>query len=132
MNELIARLKAIEEYTKDIHYNVRGLTAIELHKYADEVGEDLSEFQDSIKEICLLGNDKEPLSSKEYMQRAIMLIPELPKDDKEKFKKLSDIIDTTLKYIQELDLSNVADANLIGGIAENLQKSKGLINLIIE
>lgn len=132
MNELIARLQAIKEFAKDIHYGVRGITAISLHKFADDIAENIPEYIDSIKEVCLLGNNKEPLSSKDYMRRAIILIPELPSDDKEKFVKMQDLILTTLNYIQDMELNRLADENLIGNIAENLKKSVGLINLIIE
>ena len=132
MNELIALLMAIREFAKDIHYNVRGLSAISLHKYADEVSEDLSEYIDSIKEICLLGNYQEPLSSKDYLRRAVALIPNLPKEDKDKYKELQRLIADALTHIQNMELNRVADANLIGNIAENLQKSVGLINLILE
>lgn len=131
MNRLIVQLMVIREFCKDIHYNVSGLCAISLHKYADEVQENISEYIDSIKEICLLGMGQRPLTSKEYMQEAVNNMFELPASDKEKFEMLHDILQDTINLIQDMQL-NKAEDNLLSTIAEDLQKSVGLINLIIE
>lgn len=131
MNRLIVQLMVIREFCKDIHYNVSGLSAISLHKYADEVQENISEYIDSIKEICLLGMGQRPLTSKEYMQEAINNMFEVPVSDKEKFEVLQDILQDTINLIQDMQL-NKAEDNLLSTIAEDLQKSVGLINLIIE
>lgn len=130
-NELIAKLLAIKEFSKDIHYNVNGECAISLHKFADEVGEDMSGFIDDIKENILLGHNKRPLGSKEYMQRAIILIPDVKGDNKANYQLMMNLIDETLNYIDTINSFDKGSENLIGNIAENLQKSKGLINLII-
>lgn len=132
INRLISNLMVIREFAKDIHYNVSGLPAISLHKYADAVQDGLSDYIDELKEVCLLGNNKRPLTSKEYMQEAIKFIPLLPADDKIKFQALQNIIIETLNFIKGMENLSTADANLIGNIAEHLQKSVGLINLIIE
>ena len=132
MNELIALLIAIKEFAKDIHYNVKGLTAIENHKFADEISDGLDDFIDEIKEICLLGMNLRPLSSKEYMQRALILIPELPKDDKEKFEAIQELINNALNQIEKMEELNHACNSVVDAIAQHLQKYKGLINLILE
>lgn len=132
INQLILHLIIIREFAKDIHYNVSGLSAISLHKYVDEIQDGLSDYIDELKEVCLLGKNIRPLSSKEYMQEAIKYIPDLPDDDKEKFKVLQNVINDALTLINNLTNLSVADSNLIGNIAEHLQKSVGLINLIIE
>ena len=131
MNRLIVQLMVIREFCKDIHYNVSGLSAISLHKYADEIQENISEYIDSIKEICLLGMGQRPLTSKEYMQEAVNNMFDLPASDKEKFEVLHDILKDTINLIQDMQL-NRAEDNLLSTIAEDLQKSVGLINLIIE
>ena len=132
MNELIALLIAIKEFAKDIHYNVKGLTAIENHKFADEIFDGIDDFIDEIKEVCLLGVNLRPLTSKEYMQRALLLIPDLPEDDKKKFEVMQELIDRALNIIEDMDELNHANNSVIDKIAEHLQKYKGLINLILE
>ena len=132
INRLISNLMVIREFAKDIHYNVSGLSAISLHKYADEVQDGLSDYIDELKEVCLLGNNKRPLSSKEYMQETIKHIPDIPDNDDLKFFTLQSLIAETLVVIEAMNDLSTADANLVGNIAEKLKKSVGLINLIIE
>lgn len=132
MNNLICRLLAIKEFCKDIHYSVYGLEAISLHKFADEVQENINDYIDELKEVCLLGNNFKPLASKEYMQQAILLIPDCPKDNKEKFEVLKGLIGVTLDNLPKTETTKEAVNSILDKIAEDLQKSVGLINLIIE
>ena len=132
MNNLICRLLAIKEFCKDIHYSVYGLEAISLHKFADQVQANISDYIDEIKEVCLLGNNFKPLASKEYMQQAITIIPDCPKDNKEKFEVLKGLIGVTLDNLPKTTMTKEAESSIFDKIAEDLQKSVGLINLIIE
>lgn len=133
MNELIALLIAIKEFAKDIHYTVHGLTMYGNHIFADFIHEDIDNFIDDIKEDCLLGKGLRPLASKEYLQKAISILPEsLLNDDKDNFTSMLGIIDNALDAINKMDNLSKGDENLIGAIAQRLQKIKGLINLSLE
>ena len=66
------------------------------------------------------------------MQRALLLIPDLPEDDKKKFEVMQELIDRALNIIEDMDELNHANNSVIDKIAEHLQKYKGLINLILE
>lgn len=133
MNELIAQLIAIREFAKDIHYTVHGLTMYGNHIFADFIHDEIDNFIDDIKEDCLLGMELRPLPSKEYLQKAISILPEpLLNDDKDNFISMLGIIDNTLDLINKMDNLSKGEENLVGAIAQRLQKVKGLINLSLE
>ena len=74
-----------------------------------------------------------PLLSKEYLQKAISILPEpLLNDDKGNFMSMLGIIDNTLDLINKMDNLSKGEENLVGAIAQRLQKVKGLINLSLE
>jgi hypothetical protein len=95
---------------------------------ADRVQDNLNEYIDQIKEICILGADKETLPSSEYLKKAIELIPEISEDDKDSFLSLKKLIIKTLKHIEGIKNLTSGESNLIGAIAQDLQNSLGLIN----
>jgi len=132
INELISYLIAIKEFSKDIHYTCHSQSFYGKHLLADRVQEEIDGFIDELKETALLGADERPLQSKEYLQRAITLIPDiLLKDDKQNFIELHNLIIKTLDLIQGVEANRATNA-LLDNIASNLQQSKGLINLQIE
>lgn len=131
IDSLIVSLIVIKEFSKDIHYTSHGEAFYAKHLLVDKFN-----FDDSIDlliECCLLGNDERPKPSKEYLNLAGGYIPE-PKenDDKHNFEVLSGIIEGTLNQISMMQNLSKADENVIGGIAQDLQQYKGLINLQVE
>lgn len=128
-NILIEYLLAVQNFAKDIHYTSTGEAAYSKHLLADRVQENLYDFIDKIKEVCILGNDTPPLPSGEYLSRATSKIPQLGETDRENFKSLQSLIISTLSHIEKIDDITTGEANLIGNIAEDLQNNLGLINL---
>lgn len=128
INKLIILLIAIQNYCKDIHYNSKGEAFYSKHLLVDRVQENISENIDKIKELFFLADDKEPLSSKEYLISASKLIPDIASDDKESFNRLLGLLLITIKDIESLKDLTKGEENLIGAIAEDLQASIGLIN----
>lgn len=129
LNKLISLLIAIQNYSKDIHYNCIGKEAYSWHLLADRVQENLSDYIDRLKEY-MLGCDISPLSSKEYLANAIEIIPDIQKDIILSFTKMQNLIVGTLNVIEETKLNKAGD-NLISEIADNLTNSNGIINLVI-
>lgn len=131
IDNLIVSLIAIDNFSKDIHYTAHGSAFYAKHLFADKFNFD--ESIDLLKECCLLGKDERPLASVDYLQRAINLlaIPE-ENNDKKNFETLGDLIIRALQQIQDMQDLTKADENVIGGIAQDLQQYKGLINLQIE
>ena len=131
IDNLIVQLITIKEFSKDIHYTCHGEAFYAKHLLVDKFN-----FDDSIdllKECVLLGNDERPKTSKEYLELAAenLKIPDVA-DDRNNFTTLIDFINIALITINSMvDLSK-ADENVIGGIAQDLQQYKGLINLQIE
>ena len=128
-NILIEYLLAVQNFAKDIHYTSTGEAAYSKHLLADRVQENLYDFIDKIKEVCILGNDTPPLPSGEYLSRATSKIPQLGETDRENFRSLQALIINTLSHIEKIDDITTGEANLIGNIAEDLQNNLGLINL---
>ena len=127
INNLIFFLIAIQNFCKDIHYNSKGDAFYSKHLLVDRIQENLADYIDRIKEVCILGNDEKTLPSGEYLSRATSLIPEIANKDLNNFKSLEKLLVTTLAIIEELP-GTKGEENLYGAIAEDLQNSLGLIN----
>lgn len=131
IDNLIVNLIAIKEFSYDIHYTAHGSAFYAKHIFVEKFN--FNESIDLLKECCLLGRGLRPLASVEYLQRAInkLSIPE-ENDDNRNFKVLESMISGTLRIIETIQDLTKADENVIGGIAQDLQQYKGLINLQIE
>ena len=119
---------AIQNFCKDIHYNAKGEAFYSKHLLADRVQDNISDYIDRIKEVCILGNDEKTLPSGEYLSRATSLIPQVSHNDKDNFKSLEKLIVNTLAFIEQFKNNTKGEENLYGAIAEDLQNSLGLIN----
>lgn len=128
INKIIFLLTAISNFAKDIHYNCKGDAFYSKHILCDRISENIYGYIDSIKEVYFLARLEEPLLSKEYLKNAISYIPEISNFDSDNFTALANLITATLKEIQQLTELTIAEENLFGNIAENLQGSLGLIN----
>lgn len=124
-NNLIVHLTAISNYAKDIHYNCTGDNFYGNHLFADRIAENLSDYIDQIKEICLLGHKVKPLHSSEYLEQAANLIPE-----EINFSQMSELLLNTLMIIESISNLSKGDENLLGAIAQDLQNNIGLINIM--
>lgn len=132
ITNLIIHLIAIENFCKDIHYNSKGEAFYAKHLLADRVQDNISEYLDQIKEICILGSDEKTLPSGEYLSRATSLIPQIQQKDNDNFKSLENLIVTTLELLEDMKESTKGEENLYGNIAQDLQNSLGLIYRQIE
>ncbi len=133
INNLIAYLLAIANFAKDIHYCAHGESFYAKHLLADRIQENIYEFIDKLKEICLLGNDIEPLNSSEYLKQAAQIIPlKNPNDDKANFIEMKDLLIETLGLIEKMENPTKGEENLIGNIAQDIQNNLGLINLQVK
>lgn len=128
INNLICSLIALQNFCKDIHYTAKGDAFYSKHLLVDRVQDNISDYIDRIKEICILGNDEKTLPSGEYLSRATSLIPELENNDKQNFGSLQNLIVNILTLIQSIEPTTKGEDNLYGAIAEDLQNSLGLIN----
>jgi len=132
-NKLILYLLAVANFAKDIHYSCHGESFYGKHLFADRIQENLYKYIDQIKEICLLGNDIEPLSSIEYLRKAADIIPvKNPNDDKVNFKEMQNLMIETLGLIDNMENMTKGEENLIGNIAQDIQNNLGLINLQVK
>ena len=131
-NNLIINLITVQLVANDIHYLCHGEAFYGKHIFVDEIK--FNDEIDSIKEVCLLGRGIRPLQNVEYY-KAYVLEKALTLDernDKANFIKLQETIEKALNVIDSLKDLSRGEENLIGNIAEKLQKFKGLLNLQIE
>lgn len=127
INTLISYLIAIKQFSKDIHYNCVGDDFYGKHLFADRIGENIEEYIDLLKEVCLLGHGVKTLASSRYLQMAIEFIPELGEN---MFAEMQQLILKTLAQIEFINKNaSVGDLNLLGTIAQELQNMLGLINV---
>lgn len=124
INNLIIALLIIANYAKDIHYNCPGTAFYGNHLFVDKISENMYEYIDQLKEICLLGRGIKPLNSSEYLEEAYSKIPEAIS-----FENMRGILADTLNFIEELQDLSRGEENLIGDIAQDVQNSIGLLNI---
>ena len=98
IDNLIVYLMTISSYAKDIHYNCAGENFYGNHLFADRINDNLNEFIDQLKEICLLGHNIKPLNSSEYLKRAS---DSVPKDIS--FSLMSELMLNTLSLIETIE-----------------------------
>lgn len=124
-DSLIFHLLAIANYAKDIHYNCVGANFYGNHLFADRFIENIYEYIDQIKEVCLLGHQIKPKKSSEYLKEAAQIIP-LEID----FKLMRELMLNTLNVIESIVNISKGDENLLGAIAQDVQNNVGLINIM--
>ena len=126
IDKLIVHLLAISNYAKDIHYNCTGANFYGNHIFADRIQENLSEYIDQLKEICLLGHNLKTLPSRVYLTEAAQIIP-----DGADFGRIRAIMIDTLKIVEQIKDVSKGDENLLGAIAQDIQNNIGLINIML-
>lgn len=124
-DSLIFHLLAIANYAKDIHYNCAGANFYGNHLFADRFIENIYEYIDQIKEVCLLGHQIKPKKSSEYLKEAAQIIP-LEID----FKLMRELMLNTLNVIESIVNISKGDENLLGAIAQDIQNNVGLLNIM--
>lgn len=127
MLDILARLTAIQQYAKDIHYTATGDQFYAVHLLADRVADGLDDFSDSIKETHYLGGGELPPQSKEILRVAEAYIPVLT-DTKSDLTRLAGLISSTLDALGETMGNGRADASILDNIAQDLKLKLGLIN----
>ena len=126
IDNLIVHLLAVSNYAKDIHYNCTGANFYGNHIFADRINDNLAEYIDQLKEICLLGHNLKTLPSKVYLSEAAQIIP-----DGADFGKIRAIMIDTLKIVEQIKDVSKGDENLLGAIAQDIQNNIGLINIML-
>lgn len=128
MEKLLSLLFALKFASADVHYYVKGDNFWGDHKFADDIREDIDEWVDGINEVCFLGTDKETPYSKDIIRDSINYIPARVSDSKQMFINLRKLIFDILAHIESiLPDCSAGEANLLGGIAQDLQQRYGLI-----
>lgn len=125
IDNLICYLLAIANYAKDIHYNCGGASFYGQHLLADRFVDNLYDYIDQLKEICLLGHGIKPLSSREYLKDAADLIPQ-----DISFVLMQSLMLIPMQIIEDAQGISKGDENLLGAIAQDLQNNVGLINIM--
>lgn len=126
--KLLAMLIALKYASKDIHYSVKGDSFYSDHLFADTLNGDIDTWVDDINEVCFLGELIKAPYSKEVLIQAVDYLPPYLDDTKRHFQNYMDLVKEVLTYI-ESNINNVSacEANLVGGIAQDLQQRFGLL-----
>ena len=126
IDSLICYLLAIANYAKDIHYNFPGASFYGQHLLADRFADNLYDYIDQLKEICLLGHGSQPQHSSWYLRTAVDLIPESVD-----FRLIKDLMLNALQVIETIEGISKGDENLLGAIAQDIQNNIGLLNIML-
>lgn len=126
IDQIICYILAIANFAKDIHYTCK---SISIHKFMDDIEDNLYDFIDLIKETCFLADNTLPLPSTEYLSRATNILPPIRNLDKENLTELKNLIMQVLEELQTVDNTSRGENSLFDNIAQDLQKKLGLLNL---
>lgn len=131
MIKLIAIFMAIRGYAKDIHYSVSGKTMYGEHIFADVIEENPdNDILDEMKEVFFLGRNYSVPDSVLLTKESVKYYPPKSSDDDSNWLQLRNLIAKAMFIIEQSSpMLTIGEANLIGGIAQELQKNIGLINL---
>ena len=132
VNKLICFLVALANYSKDLHYSVKGPAMYGKHIFADLLEDDIYDFIDDIKENILLGSRVEPLASKVYLELAAKEIPDIDSDDKVNFERISQLVEKTRDFANGITFEKRGYNSLLDGVCEHLDKCAGLLWLQIK
>lgn len=128
--KLISICMAIRGYAKDIHYSAQGKNMYGEHIFADVVESPDADILDELKEVCFLGRNYRVPESSFLMQESIKYYPAKTNDDSQNWSFLRSLIAQAMFIIEQISQQATAgEANIIGAIAQELQKNIGLINL---
>ena len=128
--KLISICMAIRGYAKDIHYSAQGNNMYGEHIFADVVESPDADILDELKEVCFLGRNYRVPESSFLMQESIKYYPAKTNDDSQNWSFLRSLIAQAMFIIEQISQQATAgEANIIGAIAQELQKNIGLINL---
>lgn len=126
--KLLSMLFALKFGSADVHYYVKGDDFWGDHKLADEVRDGIDDWIDSINEVCFLGLDKEAPYSKDIIAKSMEYIPVKASESKQMFINLRKLIFDILSHIESiLPDCSAGEANLLGGMAQDLQQRYGFI-----
>ena len=128
MEKLLSMLYALRFGVSDVHYYVKGDDFWGDHKFADDLRSDIMEWIDQINEVCFLGSQKETPYSKDIITDSLQYIPVKTQDSELLFRNVRELIFDILSHIESLlPDSTAGEANLVGGIAQELQQRYGLL-----
>lgn len=129
MYKLICYLTAIYQYSKTIHYEVKGEAFYGKHLFNDRIAENMNGYVDLIKEVVYLGHAKEPPAAGAILEGVLPLLPVTEDNDQKNYINLYNLIFNALDEIEQLNQKelSVGDKNLLGGIAQDLQQNLGLL-----
>lgn len=126
---LICYLTAIYQYSKSVHYDVKGEAFYGKHLFNDRIAENMNDYVDLIKEVVFLGHSTMPPTSGQVLEGALPLLPQMTDNDQQNFINLYNLIYDALAHIENVNKEHlsVGDVNLLGGIAQDLQQNLGLL-----
>lgn len=129
--KLISICMAIRGYAKDIHYSAQGNNMYGEHIFADVIEENPdNDILDEMKEVFFLGRNYSVPDSVLLTKESVKYYPPKSSDDNSNWLQLRNLIAKAMFIIEQSSpMLTIGEANLIGGIAQELQKNLGLLNL---
>lgn len=137
MKKLISLLELVRAIAKDIHYDFVGENFYSVHQLMDKVQDELTDFQDEIKENYFMCNELPVPTFKSMYEECLSLMKEeYPESNLESLKTA---IRETIAHIEAVtkgdgkDASEIwgltnGDIDLLGRISSNLRKSFALVS----
>ena len=100
---LICYLTAIYQYSKSVHYDVKGEAFYGKHLFNDRIADNMNDYVDLIKEVVFLGHATMPPTAGQILESALPLLPQMTDNDQQNFINLYNLIFDALEHIEKLN-----------------------------
>ena len=129
IQRLLVILYSIRFYAKDIHYEAKGSNFWSDHLFADEIFDGIDDFIDQINENLFLGYGHPAPHSKDVVALVYDALPPVSTDNTQNWKNIYNLVINAQDLIASIkdEWDEPALSSLLDGIADALQKKRGLI-----
>jgi DNA-binding ferritin-like protein len=135
--KIVFGLQALYGLLKNLHYHFGSAPFYGNHIFMDRIIDELVEIEDNIdniQEVIFLGRRMEAIQYREIFEEAAKLVPEINAADVNTIRGTINLIENIIITIESLialtgdQKLSTGENNLLSGIAQGLQQSKGLLS----
>lgn len=128
---LLCLLQAVYGCGKNCHYFAYGENFYALHKFADDLTDEILDWMDEIIEGFYLGRGVNAPQYADILAGAAKLVSRACDDNRENFSSLAVLVEKILQQIQEImDSGDITagEQDILSPIARQLQQRWGFLN----
>lgn len=129
--DVLVMLKVIKGTSKDLHYTAQGTVFLTIHELADKIGDGLDDYIDDLIEVGWLGAGLEAPTAQSIHEAAARALKAERLSQTELLMRLRFLNQSLLEQLDQCSNGAAAGvANLLGGIAQDIQQRTGFLDRV--